>query len=305
MIIIIVLVFLVLFLGVNEAYRRTNNYKNRYFRVSHLMNITDNDKFDVINLGSSQPFFGFDYSKIRHLHGYNFAVYPQYFEMDYAVLQQFANNVKKNGIVIICISLLNFFGGGKVNANVYYPILKKKLIPGYNILSWLSYRFPLFFKPHFIRYVFKDSCPKEYEIEAHPCFAEEQYEEDADGYIRRWNKGFGINIPSMEINVQNKLNFQKNIRVLQDMVSFCRANELKPVFVMLPTTEYLTSRFTDLFVDEYVIKLIRQAAKDIPFLNYFGKKQYMNQEWYMSSFFLNARGRCAMTETILNDISNL
>lgn len=302
--VIIIIVFFVILIVLNEAYRRTHHFRNQYFRVSHLTRIPRDVKFDVINLGSSQPHFGFDYSKSK-IRGYNMAVYPQYFDADYALLRHFSDRLQKNATVIIAISLLNFFGVGKSKWHLYYSFLKKDQIPNFKVSLWFEYRFPLLKHPMFLRYLLRDERRVEYEIVKHPCDSSEKFESDAMGYVSRWNKGFNIQIPGLEITEKNKKDIAENISVLKKTVDFCKTNGFKPIFVVLPTTEHLANKFSEEFVEEYVNKPLKRTASDVPILNYFGKSEYMNSEWYMSSFFLNEKGRIAMTEVVLNDIAHL
>ena len=294
---------ILVFFCANIAYKHTNHYKNRYHRVAHLQQIGKDELFDIVNLGSSQPFFGFDYSDIPSVKGANWAVYPQYFEMDYAVLQQFSNHIKKKGIVIITISLLNFFSGAEnIDGSKYYPILRNNLIFRFSWIDWLNCHLPLLFRPHYIMFVIKDLQRVRYTIEDSPCVTEAEYEADADGYIKRWNQGFGIEIPSLKLSETNKMNFEKNMKLLKNMSLYCKQQGLRPVFVMLPTTDVLANRFTEEFVDQNVNDCMSKVLTDEPYLNYFGDKRYMQRDWYMTSFFLNKKGRREMTKIIFEDI---
>ena len=299
---------IIVFHGLNVLYKKTKHYKKQYARILHLMEMSHYERFDVINVGSSQIFFGLDYSRCT-LRADNWAIYPQFFEFDYAILQQFSKQINRGAIVFLPICVMEFFGGGdKVgNAADYYPIIDKKYLPYYDKSKYFDARLPLIRHPKWIKYIIRDiSWSWEgYPIEQKPCVSPQEYQNDANGYIERWNNGFGTQIPDLSITDEQKRIIQKNIRALGDMARFCRKNGWYPIFLMLPATKYLTEKFTREFIDARVIANIKVADTSTPLLNYWGDARFMGDELYLSSFFMNKAGRRLMTQQVIKDAMRL
>jgi hypothetical protein len=72
---------------INKYFKQTNYYKN-IFIDSHKFLGEIPRNLEIVNLGSSESKFGFDYCDSGHL-GMNWAVYSQPFEYDFRILRQF------------------------------------------------------------------------------------------------------------------------------------------------------------------------------------------------------------------------
>lgn len=266
-------------------------------------------KYDFINVGSTQALFGLDYTDCE-LSADNWAAYPQYFSYDLALLRQYSKHIKRGAIVLLPISVMEFFCSASdtiKQAQHYYDIVESKHLPYCDIRSYLSARYPLFRHPLWIRFIIRDINWKfeGYAIEKEHCTSEEAYIEDAKGYIQRWNRGFETSIPSTALTENQKQNIDKNIKALREITVYCKNKGWQPIFILLPTTKYLTDYFTDTFIQKCVISPIKAANADIPFLNYWGDKKYMSTQWYMNSMLLNANGRKLMTRQVVEDVRRI
>ena len=309
------LLFLLVFyvfvgLILNRYYKRTNHYKAQHSHIIPLLDLKSDERFDIVNVGSSQPMFAFDYSVTNKLKGSNWAEYPQYFEFDLALLQQYAKHIKRGATVIIPVCVMEFFlGGGMVKSAVsrYYPVVYRKHLPCCEIKKYLAVRYPILRHPLLTKYLIHDNGWKwnGYEVEKKPCKNTEDYLKDAQGFRDRWNAGFKTEIPSLELSDEQKRNIEKNISIISSIVSLCNKKGWKPIICLLPATSYMTSLFTEEFIEKRVVENVRKAAFNVPFLNYWGDERYMDEKWYMNSFFMNDSGRKMMTTVILHDIKHL
>ena len=81
------------------------------------------------------------------------------------------------------------------------------------------------------------------------------------------------------------------------MIDYCYSKGFKPVVAILPVTQYLHSRFTEDFIDKYILGYINDANKaGAPVLNYLSDERFTDSDLYINSFFFNAKGRKAFTK---------
>lgn len=80
-------------------------------------------------------------------------------------------------------------------------------------------------------------------------------------------------------------------------------HNFKPIITILPVTDYFSSRFTDEFIQEHIVRYINAAnSVEAPVLNYLNDKRFTASELYINSFFMNKKGRKMFTKEIINSI---
>ena len=305
---LIILVVLITPFVLNYLYKRTNHYSNQYMDVLKFKNRSeDGEKLQIVNVGSNHPKFGFDYTGLD-VKGENWAVGPQTFEYDFAILRKNAPYLALGAVVVVPICLQNFFLYRQKNRAVhakYYAVLEPKDIVGYNIKEKISnYLFPLLFHPKYVRYILKD-IPKDIRLEllSNPFHSESELIKDASFWINCWNKEFGINIPSLEISEENKRDIQQNIRLLKEMIEYCNQHGFKPVIAILPVTDYLSSRFSEDYLQTHVLRYIKESViGETPVMNYLEDSRFTDASLYINSFFFNQNGRRAFTKQFVSDL---
>lgn len=304
-VLLLIIYCLLVFLSCNRLYKNTIHYRMQHPYVRNMLSMRKQDKFDIVNVGSSQLVFGLDYSECD-VRADNWAAYPQFFEYDYALFKQFAQHINRGAIVLLPVCVMEFFGNREIINNDkrrYYAIVSFKNLPEYEINKYLIDRYPLLRHPQWVKFILKDIKWEfdGYPIEKNPCATQQDYINDANGFINRWNKGFGTHIPSVDLTNRQKDNIQKNSKVLGEMARYCKKQGWNPVFLLLPATKYLTERFSDEFIQECVVSPVIAADADTPFINYWGRPEYMDTDWYMSSLFMNQKGRRLMTKQVVED----
>lgn len=307
-VLIIVLLIIALAFGANVLYKRTNSYRNQFIDVRKFsVQGGVGDNLEIVNLGSNHPKFGFDYTGIG-VRGENWAIGPETFEYDFAVLRKNASHLASGAVVVLPVCLLNFFLYRQKNRGThvkYYSFLKSEDIVGYSRFEKFSrYRFPLFFHPRsvlaLIRDVKKDN---RLLLEENPLKTEEELNKDADFWINCWNKEFGIELPNPTLLPQHRNDILQNIRILSEMINYCKERGLKPVVAILPVTENLYSRFNQEFIEKYILGYIADANKEnVPVVNYLHDARFTSPELYINSFFFNAVGRKKFTKQFIDDL---
>lgn len=307
-ILIIILLLIALAFLLNALYKRTNSYRNQFIDVRKFaVKGGVGDNLQIVNLGSNHPKFGFDYTGLD-VKGENWAVGPETFEYDFAVLRKNASHLAPGAVVVIPVCLLKFFLYRQNNRAIhvkYYSFLPPEDIVGYSKFEKLNkYDLPLLFHPRALRSLVRDTKKDErLLLNENPMKTEEALNKDADFWIDCWNKEFNIKLPTPNLLPNNRNDIIQNIRILGEMIDYCNYNGFKPVVAILPVTKYLRSRFTDEFVEKYILGYINDANKvGAPVMNYLSDERFTNSKLYINSFFFNAKGRKAFTKQFVEDL---
>lgn len=296
----IVLVLSLLLL--NKLYKNTNFYRNKFIDTDKFIDISKN--LEVINLGSNQPKFAFDYTHSKVL-GMNWAVGPQTLEYDFRVLKNYHEYLKKDAKVIIAISPFQFFLDKYKNdaANhKYYKFIEPSSIDGFsNIKKAMYIDFPLLTAKKQILRIIKD-IPADTRLELEKnLLNSEQIKQDAQRWVDGWKEQFAINeLENIKLSDENKVNIQKNIKILKKMIAFCKEKEFEPVLLILPVTKELSDLFPDQFFQKYVLDPIVEAkGEKTKLLNYWKDERFEGSVNYIDSFFMNKVGRDKFTKVVL------
>ncbi|WP_323668458.1 hypothetical protein [Aliarcobacter butzleri] len=306
MIYIFVLIALLIFVWlINKLFKNTNYYKNKFIDTHKFKDIPRN--LDIVNLGSNQPKFAFDYSQSNIL-GMNWGVGPQSFEYDFRILKFFHKYLKPNSKVIISICPFSFFfleDKNKIAHHKYYKFLDSSFIDNYsNITKKLYIDYPIITAKKQILRIVKDTKPdNRLELEKNPM-SKEEINKDAQNWMNAWKKQFGINhLENIVLSEENKINIEKNIHILKNMIDFCIEKNIQPVLTIIPVTKELSKHFPNKFVQEQIIDYINKAnEKKVRFLNYWKDERFEDESYYINSFFMNKIGRLKFTEHVLKDI---
>lgn len=293
---------------VNTLYKQTNHFNNQFVDVRKFWkNAKRESNLQIVNLGSNHPKFGLDYAGFG-VNGENWAIGPQTFEYDFAILRQNVRYLTPGATVIIPVCLLNFFlyrQKNRATHTKYYTFLPKDDIVGYS--AWEKFRnitFPVI-DHHRWRFILKDT-PKDTRLEltSNPMTTVEQLEKDANMWVNIWNKQFDINLPEPRLSEENQREIQNNILVLRELLDFCTSKGYKPVLAILPVTEHLSSKFTDSFIENHIIKYLNEAnTVKAPLVNYLKDDRFTDSSLYINSFFMNKVGRQQLTKHVLKDLN--
>lgn len=302
---LLIIGFILFALVVNKLYKNTNFYKNKFVDTHKFKNIPQN--LEVVNLGSNQPKFAFDYTNSDVL-GMSWAVGPQTLEYDFRILKNYHEFLKKDAKVIIVLSPFQFFLDkykDDASNHKYYKFLDPSLIDGFSQSKKRLYiDFPIFSAKKQILRILKDvPTDKRLEIDTNPLNAE-KIKQDAQKWVDSWKKQFAIKeLDNITLSDENKTNIEKNIKLLKEMIAFCKEKEFEAVILVLPVTKELSSLFPDEFVQQYILNPIIEANNEnAKFLNYWKDERFEVTKNYIDSFFMNKIGRNKFTKVVLEDL---
>jgi hypothetical protein len=265
---------------------------------------------EIINLGSNQPKFAFDYSEMDML-GMNWAIGPQSFEYDFRILKKFHKYLKENAFIIIPVCPLKYFlyryPYNSVNYK-YYTIFDSTLINNYSPQTkFMHIDYPALTARHNLLRILKDVPPdRRLEIDHNPM-NEQEMRQDAKKWITGWLKQFSLdNLDHIILSEENRQSIEKNITILYEIIDFCLEKKYRPVIMMLPTTKTLRDLLPESFVCEHILENIEKAnVKNIATLNYLDDERFVAPELYFNSFFFNKKGRKYFTKKITEELNSL
>ena len=309
LIVILAVIVLVGSITLNALYKSTNAFQNQFIDITKFQNLKDEDRFDIVNLGSNHPKFAFDYSEIG-VKGMNWAVGPQTFMYDFVVLKKYKKHLNLNAKVIIPICPLNFFLLDTQSNNLvkYYRIFSKHEMPNYDFKQKVSeYILPVFRHPAKAKRIIRDVREDNRLLLKENSMNKEQIAKDAIFWIEGcWNPEFNIDIANMSaLSKANQKSIEGNIRILTEMIQYCIDNGFQPVLAMLPVTKELSSKFSEKFIQQHILRYINESNKQgVPVMNYLKDERFASPDLYINSFFMNAVGRKYFTKIFINELKN-
>lgn len=278
-----------------------SNYPDNEWYRSHLER-----NYDVVNVGSSSAVFAFDYTGLN-VKAFNWAMQPQSLEYSFKILKMYFSILGQKGIVLIpfCpFSGLSVTGKWAETANDrYFSILDDTLIDDYESVRRRR-NYPLFTQPKaslksLIRDVPKVVCG----TRKRSCYTEEEFQQDAERWIKNWKREFRIDDMDAPLSDENKKGAESRRKLLSEMIDFCLVRELRPVLVLPPMHPSLSRLFTKEFRENYIYSFLRRTnTRNILFLDYFDDKRFVSAENYDNSFFLSQEGARRFTRIVLEDV---
>jgi hypothetical protein len=266
----------------------------------------------MVNLGSNQPLFAFDYTWAR-LKGMNWAVSPNSFEYDFEILKQYHRHLKENAFVIIPVCPFQFFAmfghKEKFENYKYYSFLKPGAIHRYSPWVKLTYqRYPVLSAGKTLIKIFlKNRDPADQRLklkmETNPL-NDAELEQDAMEMIHRWLAAFSLGqIDEIRLSGDNRKHIEQNIVILSNMLDFCLQNDYKPVIMLLPVTAELYRLLPPSFLAEYIMNPINRAnTKNAPVLNYLNDGRFTAHDLYINCWWFNAAGRRIFTTAVIQEL---
>lgn len=307
------------FFVANKLVKKTNWWKNQYLACQQFVsnsgyrdNIIRN--YDIANLGSNPAHFAFFYEDVK---GQSWATGSQGQDMDFEILKYFHSYLKKGGFVLIPIMPFTAISTCLRERPDYWGMQYYSKF--YQILDWfqasklphakrikLYLKLPLLFNWKAIRFLLRDT--KEdvrYQITEQPMMSME-LELDAKKWIAGWIKEFNLDRIEDCLGDKWQKYYEEAVNLTKQMVNFCLERDLNPVFICVPMTKHLSSKFPPNVRKHLVTDFVNASNEhNIPFLDYTLEHGFQDSSLYFNSFFLNMRGRKLFTRRVLKDLGIL
>lgn len=257
---------------------------------------------DLVNLGSSSAKNGFNYASLN-IKAANWAMAPQTFVGDYAILTNYCSYLKPGATVIIPLCPFSSLGGGNNDlADKYYTVVRSISIPHAslrrrNIIMGIKIR-PLMHIPLYavlgdIKALFCKSNPQ----------TSSDYEADANHWITSWKKEFSLYDLHNPFALINQDRFADSVAALQELLEFCQSHEYNVVMVIPPMTKHLAEKLDTAFRKQYIYDFIEQSNTiGAPVLDYIDHPAFAAEEYFRNAYLMNDKGAIEFTKQVINDV---
>lgn len=304
-VLILVLPAVVVFLGLNIAYKKTNHWKAQYYNSDRFNHVPSGIK--LCNVGTSHGCWGFKWEDYPELNAFNFANGNQPFYMDLIVLKHFESKIENSAIVLIPISfhqVYSYWASGV--PELYYCFLKKTEYPFWNTKIYIKMiLFPLLNNTSNIRFIKNDITENEMDRfhfggwkSAH--LSEQAMKNLVDSSAANWF--YCSDAPF------NTASYSLNFDAACKIVDYCHAHGWKPIFITVPVYSYFYEFFEEM--EPYIKKGFYQFSAeltekypDIPYWDYSNDEEFSpNIELFADDDHLNVYGAEKFTARIIADL---
>lgn len=293
----------------NGAIRRTHWFNEELFPDCRKFWNYNTFNTDVINLGSTSGYYAFDYEGLP-IKGGNFALRHNPLSGDQAILKNYFGYLNPKGshvIIPLCV-FSSLAGSYDFMEDRFYTLIYPSSIPHFSyrrqqqikaIAASPIRRFPL--------WSFYTELRAQLRGTGHSTLTEEQMKADAERWIKGWKHEFALSDFSQPLSLINKDGVNDAAEILNDIISFCKERNIKPVIMIPPMYHTLAEKFDEKARQLFVYDLIEKIEdKTVPFHNYMDDSRFSrDSSLFMNSFFLNKKGAKKFTRIALTDIGLL
>lgn len=276
------------------------NYVNdRTVKFMEYNKFPDNS-VDIVTLGSSHAKFGIKFDKENQM---NLGLESQDFYYNLKLLEKYEKKLKKDAIVIIPISIFNFYEDNQNIYGNYLNLLEKEDIRKEIKESeyFFSKNFAIIYPParlvETIKYLFKCKIEKNY-ITYGKNLRGEELTKEAKGTAKGHTK---VLIDEYE---------KKGIEFLNNLLEYLENKRYRVIFIITPYWHEYTDELEKVeknIFDNRIYKNVKKVedirGKEYIFLDYSNDKRFKNDvEYFMDDDHLNKKGAEYFTKILLKDI---
>ena len=133
---------------------------------------------------------------------------------------------------------------------------------------------------------------------------EEEMIQDADRWIHAWKHEFALNDFCQPLSLINQDGLKDALSILNEIISFCKERNIKPVLVLPPMYHTLASKFDKNARKQILDDLIEKIDdKSVKFYDFMSDSRFSNDiTLFQDSFLLNKKGAKKFTEIVLHDM---
>ena len=291
---------------INALIKRTFWYREVVFADCEKFWKQKTLNLEIVNLGSSVSKYAFDYSNCNNKAA-NWAMTPQTFVGDYAILSNYLSFLSDNAIVIITLCPFSCLDDGKQ----YLPDKMYSIVDAMSIPNFSMERKSLVYdiKENPYKYFPLVSLFSELGIrtkQTNHILTKEEMDKDAIAWIDSWKKQFSLYSLNDRFSLVNQDRFKMAVIALNKLIELCISHNFKPVIVLPPTSNSLLEYFDSAFIKQYIEDYVQASTNNkILFLNYFSDKEFRDISLYKNAGVLNEIGAKGFTNRVLSDLKIL
>lgn len=293
----------------NAKIKRSNWYHNVFPHLSEYERIQQGS--DVICIGSTPAKNAIDFKGIANLKGYNLAVCPETIFYDFQVLKNYHSFLKPGGTILFVLCPFTFLKdfyrdefGSKSYLNIrYYPILHRAMIDTFDYKlyhKWVEE--PLLLGKTAWKRLARDTPANDsFNIRNNPD-TPEQSQKFCQDRVKGWMREFRMtDLNPAHIPAETENAIIGNIKIFQDMKVFIQERGYKAYIIIPPFPDEMVRLLPKDLVNHNLFEPVK--ATGIPFISFYGEKDWLSREFYYHGFLLNANGRELFTKQVLSRIT--
>lgn len=286
----------------NGIVRRTEWYNNVIFPDCRKFWQHEEMNLDVVNLGSSSGKWDFCYSGLK-IKAANWAMAPQSFVGDLAILQNYCSYLRPKATVIIPLCPFSSLGGGNdYFPDKYYSIIRLISIPHASqqkkqeVLR-IQYS-PLHYFPA-IR-IFTEL--RSMYLRTNHEVDKRLFQQDAQRWMMSWKKEFSITDFHNPLSLVNQDRVSDSAQALRKLIVFCLNHGFRPILVLPPMSKALSNMFDFEMRAKYISNLVNSVQDlNITYFDYMDMQLFIDCDLYFNSYILNKKGAILFTKQVLID----
>lgn len=292
----------------NDKIRKSNWYHNKFPHLREFESLKENS--DIICIGSTPAKNTIDFKAVAGVVGSNLAVQPETIFYDFQVLKNYHSFLKPGGTALFVLCPFTFLKdfyrneyGSTSYLNIrYYPILHRAMIDTFDYKLYRKYvKQPMRLGIQAWKRLLKDSPVSKTMFVRNNPDNPEKSQQFCKERVKNWMREFHLadlnpdNIPEETGNAING-----NIKIFQDMKLFIEERGYKACIVVPPFPDEMTSLLPQDFVKHTLFDSIE--ATGLPYISYYGKKEWLSRSFYYHGFLLNAAGRELLTKDVMSKL---
>lgn len=261
-------------------------------------------EINIANLGSSHGAYDFVYTDIQNA-GYicfNFANTSQSYNYDYAIMKEYGQYMTAGSVLFIPVSYFSF-NNEVINDQEkealsvrYYHCLSPENIPDYDpYIDLVTSKMPILSAGQDIMKLFPDLNTA---LTAHASSDGIDVEEFARRAQERYSRHF-----------DNKEEYflPERVEELYAIINYCKENQITPVLVTTPFSQYYTEHIPQDFLQEFN-DTVAKIASDTG-VNYYDyshdERFWANLEYFSDSDHLNDAGALYFTDILWQEVEEM
>ncbi|MCQ2579924.1 MAG: hypothetical protein MJ159_04450 [Treponemataceae bacterium] len=294
-------IFIILvFIGLNIAYKQTNHWKSQYDFSSRFNFVPEG--LQLCNVGTSHGYYGLKWEDYPELNAFNFALSAQSFFMDLNMLKYFENAITPGAVVLIPLSYHQVYQYWQCSrAQYYYQFMNKKSHPFWTWNACMHFKlFPLISHIKWCSYIWNDLSYNPIERFSSKSLSEEEMKKIIDEQSADWF--FNNEAPFEEAS------YQKNFDAVSALVDYCLEKSYRPVFITIPVYEYFNQAFDEIapYQKKGFYKFSAELCEKYPFIPYWDYSRdedfSPHIELFMDDDHLNLYGAEKFTARVVDDL---
>ncbi len=291
---------------INRIIRSGNWYNNVIFRDCAKMWHYNTFNTEIANFGSTSGVNAFNYDGLP-VKGANWAIGSNPISGDLALLKNYFSYLKSEGSIVIfpLCPFTSLAGSRLIDDDRYYTLLYASTIPYYS--SSRNKKIadicanPLSIYP--VVSIFSDI--------KHSIFknknkipTRDALKIDAYNWMTGWAKEFSITDWDAPLLLINKDAIADCLSVIDEIISFCNARLIKPVFLTPPMSKQLLELYTPNIREKVLTPIeFHFSQKAVWYKNYLEDEEFIDDSsLFANSFLLNDKGAKLFTKKVLTDL---